>query len=121
MSDTQIIQKILSKKTRINSNKMRLGTLEDADYRKIAQVCEDIAELPLHIITNIKTLQNIENTTRKLKNKNNLGLLIIDYIQLIKNTGKFNNREQEVANITRTLKLLSLELKIPIIRTMSVE
>ena len=42
-------------------------------------------------------------------------MLIIDYIQLIKNKGKFNNREQEVADITRTLKLLSLDLKIPII------
>lgn len=115
MSDYQIIQKILSKKTRVNSYKMRLGTLEDQDLAKIGQACGEIATLPIHLITTARTLQQIENIVRKLKNKNDLGLLVIDYIQLIKNKGKFNNREQEVADITRTLKLLSLELKIPII------
>lgn len=115
MSDYQIIQKMLSKRTGINTYKMRLGTLEDEDFSKIGLVCGEISSLPIHLITNARTLQHIENIARKLKNKNNLGLLIIDYIQLIKNKGKFNNREQEVADITRTLKLLSLELKIPII------
>ena len=115
MSDVQIIQKMLSKKTRINSYKMRMGTLEEEDWTKIAEATTKIPQLPIHLITTARTLQHIENTARKLKNKNNLGLLIIDYIQLIKNKGKFNNREQEVADITRTLKLLSLELDIPIV------
>lgn len=119
MSDVQIIQKMLSKKTRINSYKMRMGTLEEEDWTKIAEATTEIPQLPIHLITTARTLQHIENTARKLKNKNNLGLLIIDYIQLIKNKGKFNNREQEVADITRTLKLLSLELDIPIVRIMS--
>lgn len=115
MSEYQIIQKMLAKKTRVNSYKMRLGTLENNDLEKIGQAGVEISQLPIHLITNAKTLQHIENITRKLKNKSNLGLLVIDYIQLIKNKGKFNNREQEVADITRTLKLLSLELKISII------
>lgn len=115
MSEYQIIQKMLMKKTRVNSYKMRLGTLEEQDLEKISFASAEIAELPIHLITNVRTIQHIENIARKLKNKNNLGLLVIDYIQLIKNKGKFNNREQEVADITRTLKLLSLELDIPII------
>lgn len=115
MSDYQIIQKMLARKTRVNSYKMRLGTLEQNDLAKIGQASAEICQLPIHLITNARTLQHIENITRKLKNKSNLGLLVIDYIQLIKNKGKFNSREQEVADITRTLKLLSLELKIPII------
>lgn len=115
MSDVQIIQKMLSKKTRVNSYKMRMGTLEEKDLGEIGKGAGELATLPIHLITNARTLQHIENIARKLKNKNNLGLLIIDYIQLIKNKGKFNNREQEVADITRTLKLLSLELDIPII------
>ena len=119
MSDVQIIQKMLSKKTRINSYKMRMGTLEEEDWTMIAEATTEIPQLPIHLITTARTLQHIENTARKLKNKNNLGLLIIDYIQLIKNKGKFNNREQEVADITRTLKLLSLELDIPIVRFVS--
>ena len=118
MSDIQIIQKMLSKKTRVNSYKMRMGTLEDEDWQKIAEATTELPHLPIHLVTNARTLQHIENIARKLKNKSNLGLLVIDYIQLIKNKGKFNNREQEVADTTRTLKLLSLELDIPIVRTL---
>lgn len=119
MSDFQIIQKMITKRTKVNGYKMRLGTLEEKDIEKISVAGAEIAELPIHLITSARTIQHIENIARKLKNKNNLGLLVIDYIQLIKNKGKFNNREQEVADITRTLKLLSLELDIPIIRTLS--
>lgn len=115
MSDMQIIQKMLAKRTRVNNYKMRMGTLEEQDLEKIAIASTEISTLPIHLITQARTLQHIENIARKLKNKSNLGLLVIDYIQLIKNKGKFNNREQEVADITRTLKLLSLELDIPII------
>lgn len=115
MSESQVIQKMLSKRTRVNSYKMRMGTLEAEDLEKIGLASAKIADLPIHLITKARTIQHIENITRKLKNKSNLGLMVIDYIQLIKNKGKFNSREQEVADITRTLKLLSLELNIPIV------
>ena len=115
MSDIQIIQKILATKTKVNSYKMRMGTIEDDDWEKIAKASTEISKLPINLITKATTIQTIETIARKLKNRNKLDLLIIDYIQLIKNKGKFNNREQEVADITRTLKLLSLDLKIPII------
>lgn len=115
MSDTQVIQKLISRRARINSYKMRMGTLETKELEQVGIVSAKIAELPIHLITKARTIQHIENIARKLKNKNNLGLMVIDYIQLIKNKGKFNSREQEVADITRTLKLLSLELNIPIV------
>lgn len=115
MSDTQVIQKLISRRARINSYKMRMGTLETKELEQVGIVSAEIAELPIHLITKARTIQHIENIARKLKNKNNLELMIIDYIQLIKNKGKFNSREQEVADITRTLKLLSLELNIPIV------
>lgn len=115
MSDTQLIQKLIASKARINSYKMRRGTLEEADFEKIRDVSEDISNLPITLISRATTIQKIETTIRKLKNKNQLDLVIIDYIQLIKNNKKLPSREQEVADITRTLKLLSLELDIPII------
>lgn len=115
MSDIQIIQKMLATKTKVNSYKMRMGTLEDKDWSKIAEASTEISKLPINLITTATTIQRIETISRKLKNQNKLDLLVIDYIQLIKNKNKFSNREQEVADITRTLKLLSLELKIPII------
>ena len=116
MADTQIITKLISKKTGIDNDKIKFGTLENDDFDKIALASNEIAQLPLNIITECYTLQDIEIELRRLKNIKNLGLAVIDYLQLIKNNNKkYNNREQELADISRTLKLLSLELDIPII------
>lgn len=115
MSETQLIQKLIANKSKVNSYRLRRGTLEEKDFDEITASASEIAKLPLNVITTATTIQKIETEIRKLKNKDKCDLVIIDYIQLIKNKGKFNNREQEVADITRTLKLLSLELNIPII------
>lgn len=115
MSEEQIITKLIAKDTRINSTKMRLGTLNDQEAVKVYEAGAELEERPLYITSNLRTIQQIEVEARKMKNKKNIGLIIIDYIQLIKSSQKFNLREQEVADITRTLKLLTLELKIPII------
>ena len=115
MSDIQLIQKMIAKRSIVNSYKMRLGTLEESDWDKIAKASVELCELNLKIDTKARTIQDIELMTKRLKNKNKLDLLIIDYIQLLKSQGKFNLREQEVAEISRRLKLLSLEINIPII------
>lgn len=115
MSDVQLIQKLISKKTGVNSYKMRSGNLVDDDWEKIAEGMGELCDLPIRIITTAFNIQQIEKTIRKLKNKNELDLVVIDYIQLIKNQGNFSSREQQVADISRTLKLLTLELNIPII------
>ena len=115
MSDIQLIQKLISKKTGVNSYKMRSGNLVDDDWEKIAEGFGELCDLPIRIITKAFNIQQIEKTIRKLKNKNELDLVVIDYIQLIKNQGNFSSREQQVADISRTLKLLTLELNIPII------
>ncbi len=115
MSETQVVQKLISKVAHVDSNKLRTGNIDITEQEKIAIAEGQISDLPLFINTRLRNIQEIEIYARKLKNKNNLGLLIIDYIQLVKSKNKFNSREQEVAEISRTLKLLSLELKIPII------
>lgn len=115
MSEKQLIEKMISRRTRINSRKIRSGNLEENELGKIGQTLGEISELQFTILTKINTIQQIEIEARRLKNKNKLDLLVIDYLQLLKNSGKFNNREQELADISRTLKLLSLELDIPII------
>ena len=115
MSQTQLIQKMIAKQSIVNSYKMRLGTLEEGDWEKIARASVQLAELNLTINTRVRTIQDIEVMAKRLKNKGKLDLLIIDYIQLLKSQGKFNLREQEVAEISRRLKLLSLEINIPII------
>lgn len=115
MSETQIIQKLISKVANIDSNKLRTGNIDKKEQERIAIAEGEISDLPIFINTRIRNIQEIEIYARRLKNKNELKLLIIDYIQLVKSKNKFNSREQEVADISRTLKLLSLELKIPII------
>ena len=75
----------------------------------------EISNLPLTILTKANKIQQIEIIARKMKNRDKLDLLIVDYLQLVQSSGNFRSREQEVADISRTLKLLSLELEIPII------
>lgn len=115
MSDIQLTQKMISRLARVDSNSIRNGTLTEEELEKVSEATTKIFELPIFINTKARNIQEIEAYARRLKNKEDLGLLIIDYIQLIKSINKTNSREQEVAEITRTLKLLSLELKIPII------
>lgn len=94
---------------------MRKGNLDDNDFKKIVEVSNDLFKLNLNINTKIRNVLQLETIARKLKNANKLDLIIIDYIQLLKSDGKFNNREQEVADISRRLKILSLELNVPVI------
>ncbi len=115
MSKNQLVERLIAKEARVDSNKIRTGILTDEEMEKIAEATAKVYELPIFINTKSKNIQDIEIYARTLKNKENIGLLIIDYIQLMKSQNKLNSREQEVSEITRTLKLLSLELKIPII------
>lgn len=115
MSDTQLMQKIISREANVDSNKLRLGNLDNNEQDKISLAIGEITTKPFFINTRARSIQDIELYARRLKNKNDLGLLIVDYLQLVKSKNKFNSREQEVAEISRSLKLLSLELQIPII------
>lgn len=115
MSETQIIQKLLAMRTGINSRKIRNGNLEQKEVEKLGFECMTLGNLKFNILTKTSTIQQIEIQARRMKNKGKLDLLIIDYLQLVRNMGSFRSREQEVADISRTLKLLSLELDIPVI------
>lgn len=115
MSEEQIIHKIIAKRTSINSRKIRNGDLNTNEIDRVGQACMEISNLPLTILTKANKIQQIEIIARKMKNRDKLDLLIVDYLQLVQSSGNFRSREQEVADISRTLKLLSLELEIPII------
>ena len=115
MSEIQIIQKLLSLRTGVNSRKIRNGDMTEEEKMLVGTDCMQLGELKFKLLTKVSTIQQIEIAARRLKNQEKLDLLIIDYLQLVRNNGKFNSREQEVADISRTLKLLSLDLEIPII------
>ena len=115
MSDTQLIQKMIARTGNVKSYRMRMGTIEDEDWSKISNAIGKLSDLKFNTNSKIRTIQRLELEARKLKNRGKLDLLIIDYIQLLKSKDKFNSREQEVADISRRLKLMSLELDIPVV------
>lgn len=115
MSEVQLIQKMIARKAMVNSRKIRNGTLSEEELKNISLSAVNLSNLQFTILTKTNNVQQIEIEARRLKNRDKLDLLIIDYLQLVRNIGNFNNREQEVADISRTLKLLSLDLNIPII------
>ena len=116
MSDVQIMNRILSYHSEVNSQNIRSGNIDkNIDYGKIANCASEIADLKLKIDTNTKYVEDLESEIRVLKYKNEVDLIIIDYLTLLKSRGKYASRELEVSDISRKLKLLSLELDIPII------
>lgn len=115
MSAKQLGYRSIARKANIDSHKLRMAWLEDTDFEKIAYATGEISNIEMCIDTNSTTIQDIEKTANILRTEKDLGLIVIDYLQLLKSKGKFTNREQEVADISRRLKLLSKKLNIPVV------
>ena len=96
-------------------HRIRSGWLNDNDFANIAITADELSKLKIFIDTQSKTIQDIEIKAYELKEKQNIGLVIVDYLQLLKSKNKYNVREQEVAEISRKLKLMSRDLDIPVI------
>lgn len=117
MPKEQIGNRILCSEAMVDSNKIRSGQIEDDDWMKLASTLGRISEAPIYIDDTAEiTMMEIRAKCRKLKMEKNIGLVIIDYLQLIKTAGKKNSsREQEISEISRSLKILAKELEIPVI------
>ena len=115
MSTEQIMQRIISNFTNINTQFLRTGRLEENEKLRIAENTEKILNLELKIDTNTRYIEELENIISIQKEKEEIDVLIVDYLTLLKSKEKFPIRELEVAEISRKLKLLALDLKIPII------
>jgi replicative DNA helicase len=118
MSKEQILYRLLSSETEINQMKLRSGQLSQNDWIKLNKVMRIISKLPFFIDdTSTLSTQDIRSKIKTIiLEQNQLGLVIIDYIQLMRGlNGKQNNRVQELSEITRDLKGLAREFNIPII------
>jgi replicative DNA helicase len=116
MSRLEIVNRLLSSEARIDSSRLRTGRLEDTDWRKLGDALGTLAEAPLFIDdTPSITLMEIRAKCRRLKQKHGLDLIIVDYLQLMSSTGRSDSRQQEVAEISRGLKMLAKELNVPVI------
>lgn len=116
MSSGQLGERLLSNLTRINGQKIRFAKgLTTEEFKKLGDVTCAISSMPLIINDEIMNVESIRSYCRELKNNGKLDLIAVDYLQLFKTLKKTQNRENEVATISREFKLMSKEFKVPVI------
>lgn len=117
MSKDQVGNRILCSEALVDSNKVRTGQLDDDDWVKLASTLTRLSEAPIYIDDTAGiSIMEIRAKCRKLKIEKDIGLIVIDYLQLIQGSGKKNaSREQEISEISRSLKILAKELQVPVI------
>ncbi|MBQ3866053.1 MAG: replicative DNA helicase, partial [Clostridia bacterium] len=113
MTKTQLVSRLLASEGRVDSKKLREGDLEDEDYARLAEAVAALSETQFYIDdTNNMTVGDMRSKLLRIKN---LGLVIIDYLQLMHSNRYRDNRVLEVADITRNLKIMAKELGVPVI------
>lgn len=117
MSKEQMVNRILCSEAMVDSNKVRTGKLDDDDWVKLAEAIGPLSEAEIYIDdTPGISVMEIRAKCRKLKLEKNIGLVIIDYLQLVQGSNKRNgSREQEISEISRSLKILAKEIGVPVI------
>lgn len=116
MSKEQLIDRLLASEAGIDSWKLRTGNLEDKDFEKINKAMGVLAEAPLFIDDSaMANVMEMRTKARRLQSEHDLGLIVIDYLQLMSGRANSDNRVQEISEISRGLKGLARELNVPVI------
>lgn len=117
MSKEQMVNRILCSEAMVDSNKVRTGRLEEDDWTKLAEAIGPLSEAEIYIDdTPGISVMEIRAKCRKLKLEKNIGMVVIDYLQLVQGSNKRNgSREQEISEISRSLKILAKEIGVPVI------
>jgi replicative DNA helicase len=116
MSRNEIVMRLLSAEAQVPLHHMRSGTMSDADWQKLAGKMGVVSEAPLFIDDSPNmTLMEIRAKCRRLKQRHELRLVIVDYLQLMTSGKRVESRQQEVSEFSRSLKLLAKELAVPVI------
>jgi replicative DNA helicase len=116
MSKESLLLRLLSSEARVDAHKFRTGHMGKDDWRRITESLGRLGEAPLWIDDSASaTVTEIGAKARRLKRDKGLSLVIVDYLQLIAARGRFSNRNEEVSSISRALKGLAKELKVPVL------
>ncbi len=116
MSRTEITMRLLSAEAGIKLSHMRAGTMGEQDWQKIVRRMSEISDAPLFIDDSPNmTMMEIRAKARRLKQRNDLKLIVVDYLQLMTSGRKVESRQQEVSEFSRSMKLLAKELEVPVI------
>ena len=116
MSKSEIVMRLLSAEAKIKLGNMRSGQMSDDDWTRLARRMSEISEAPLFIDDSPNlTMMEIRAKARRLKQKADLQLIVVDYLQLMSSGKKVESRQHEVSEFSRHLKLLAKELEVPVI------
>lgn len=116
MSKEQLALRMLCSEAKVDAHRLRGGFLSESDWPKLTRAAGSLSEAPLFIddTPGLSALE-MRAKTRRLKIEHNLGLVIVDYLQLMRGRARADSREQEISDISRSLKALAKELSIPVI------
>ncbi len=116
MSKEQLVQRMLCSESNVDSHRLRTGRLQDEDWPRLARAMGPLSEAPIYIddTPGITSLE-IRAKARRLKLEKGLGLIIIDYLQLMSGRSNAENRQQEISEVSRSLKALARELSVPVV------
>ncbi|MGF1550752.1 MAG: replicative DNA helicase [Sphingomonadaceae bacterium] len=118
MSAAQLATRILAEQSGINSENLRMGRISQGDFRNLARAAAELENLPLYIDdTPGLSIAGLRTRARRLKRRHGIGLIVVDYLQLLQGTGNrsADNRVQEISEISRGLKTLAKELDVPVL------
>jgi len=117
MSKSEVTQRLMCSEAKVESQKLRSGKLAPDDWPRLTAACDKLARAPVFVDdTGSITMMEIRSKARRLKSREpNLGLVIVDYLQLMTSGSSAENRVQEVSQISRSLKVLAKDLEVPIV------
>jgi replicative DNA helicase len=118
MSSDQLANRILAEQSKINSENLRMGKINQAEFNELARAAEELFDLPLYIDdTPALSIAAMRARARRLKRQKKIGLIVVDYLQLLQGTARnaSENRVAEISEVTRGLKTLAKELDVPVI------
>jgi replicative DNA helicase len=116
MSRTELVQRLMCAECTVDMQRLRTGRMEESDWTRLTRSLGKLADAPLFIDDSPgTTMMEIRAKCRRLKQRHGLGLVVVDYLQLMQPSRRFENRQQEVSEISRSLKLLAKELDVPVI------
>ena len=116
MSKSEITMRMLASEARVGLNNIRAGTLSEDEWSRLARRMGEISEAPMFIDDSPNlSMMEIRAKARRLKQRHNLKIIVIDYLQLMSSGKRVENRQQEVSDFSRQLKLMAKELNIPVI------
>ncbi|BAF61066.1 MAG: replicative DNA helicase [Pelotomaculum sp.] len=116
MSKEQLVQRILCAEAMVDQHRIRTGELDEDDWQKLHETAGKLAKAPIYIDdTAAITVRQVRAKARQLQAEKGLGLIVIDYLQLMQGSRRPENRQQEISEISRSLKGLAKELNVPVL------